>query len=85
MKVLEADFRLTLDLESRIFEGLLSAHRTMFNGEFDQFDRHIKEVIKAKNKLQQLYSKKQSRDRLEALVKELQSKGMVIDFVKRVI
>lgn len=85
MKVLEADFRLAIDLESRIFEGLLNAHRTMFEGEFDQFDKHIKEVITAKNKLQQLYSKKQSRDRLEALVKELQSKGMVIDFVKRVI
>ncbi|WP_226639742.1 hypothetical protein [Priestia flexa] len=85
MKVLETDFRLAMDLEARIFEGLLSAHRTMFEGEFDQFDKHINEVMKAKNRLQQLCIKKQSRDRLEALVKELQSKGMVIDFVKRVI
>lgn len=85
MRVLESDFRLATRLEEVIFEGLLNAHQSMFKGEFEQFDEQIKEVMKAKKELQRLYEKKQTRERLEALVKDLQSKGMAIDFVKRVI
>lgn len=85
MRVLESDFRLATRLEEVIFEGLLSAQQSMFKGEFEQFDEQIKEVMKAKKELQRLYEKKQTRERLEALVKDLQSKGMAIDFVKRVI
>lgn len=85
MKVLEVDLRLAIRLETVIFEGLLSAHQAMFKGDFASFDKQMKDVIQARNDLEQLYIKKQNRARLEALVKDLQAKGIVIDFVRRVI
>ncbi|WP_394512554.1 hypothetical protein [Priestia aryabhattai] len=85
MKVLETDLQLAIHLESVIFEGLISTHKAMFEGDFVRFDNQIKDIIQARKGLEQLHIKRQNRDRLEAIVKDLQAKGMVIDFVRRVI
>lgn len=85
MNVLKKDKEMAEKLQICINDCLNKAVEAIRQGDFIKYDFFISESRRARNELLDLYTKKQKRDRLEALVYDLKSRGVHIDFAKRFI
>jgi hypothetical protein len=84
MNVLEKYKEMELKLQHFISKYLDVAKKAIEEGDFQKYDFWINEVRKARNELEQTHLKIDKRQKLEALVSDLQKKGYAIDFIRRV-